>query len=90
MIVLTKEQRELFLAIKESVIDDLLKNNADFVPVEAKGDLWILPEEVLADKRFSKLKNELDKIGEFDKYQKREFDKSEEKDPEVGDVKIVK
>ena len=67
MIVLTKKQRELFLTIKESVIDDLLKNNVDYVPVEAKGDLWILPEEVLADARFEKLKNELVKAGEFDK-----------------------
>lgn len=83
MIVLTKEQRELFLTIKESVTDDLLKNNVDYVPVEAKGDLWILPDEVLVDARFEKLKNELVKAGEFDKYEKREVDKSELKDPEL-------
>lgn len=90
MIVLTKKQRELFLTIKESVIDDLLKNNVDYVPVEAKGDLWILPEEVLADARFEKLKNELVKAGEFDKYEKREVDKSELKDFELEGVKVVK
>lgn len=83
MIVLTKEQRDLFLIIKESIVDELLKNNVDFIPVEAKGDLWILPNEVLLDVRFEKLKNQLIKAGEFDKYEKREVDKSELKDFEI-------
>lgn len=80
MIILTKLQRDLFLTIKETVINELLSNHCDFVPVEAKGNLWILPDEVLADSRFDKMKVELDKTGEFDKYEKREMDKPELKD----------
>ncbi len=84
MIVLTKEQRDLFLSLKLRVIVDLLASGVDYVPIEAKGDLWILPDVILADARFAKMKLELDKTGEFDKYEQREMDESELKQIEIN------
>lgn len=88
MIILTKTQRDLFLTTKEGVINDLLANGADYIPIEAKNNKWILPDEILLDGRFGKVKTELDKIGEFDKYEKRTFALSELKDPiPLGKIK---
>jgi len=80
MIVLSKSQRELFLVVKDAIKDELLKNHVDYEPVEIKDGSFILPDEVLLDDRFEKLKLELNKSGEFDKYEKREVDKTELKD----------
>ncbi len=77
MIVLTKEQKDLFLETKKEFQQELLANGVDFVPVEAKGDLWILPNEVLADDRFSKLKLELFDNGKLGSVSIREVDKTE-------------
>jgi len=80
MIILTETQKNLFLTIKQSVINELLASGADYIPVEAKSGKYILPDEVLLDSRFEKIKAELAKAGEFDKYEKREMNKSELKD----------
>jgi hypothetical protein len=56
MIVLTNKQKEEFLEFKKSIQAELNANCCDFIPIEIKGDLWILPDEVLLDPNFSKLK----------------------------------
>lgn len=60
MIIITKEQKDKMLTAKKKYQDKLLSQGADFVPIEIKGDLWTLPEEVLNDARFNDLKYEFD------------------------------
>lgn len=76
MIVLTKEQKNLFLDTKKKYREKLLQNNVDFIPIEIKGGFWVLPEEVLKDERFLDLKSELydfGKLGILREVKKDEF-----------------
>lgn len=75
MIVLTKEQKDLFLDIKKEFQGVLNSRNVDLVPIEIKGNLWILPS--LDDERYSELKFVLIKDGLFQKFQERNVDASE-------------
>lgn len=76
MIILTEEQKDNFLKIKESIQEELESQGADYIPIETKVG-WCLPDEILSDIRFEKLKNILEEKGEFDKYEKREIDVKE-------------
>lgn len=77
MIVLTKEQKDLFFQIKVKYQEELLLKGIDFIPIEIKGNLWILPNEILSDERFNIIKQELKDIKEFDKYTIREINSIE-------------
>lgn len=59
MIVLGKDKLEKFYTIKEhhqSELDDL---GCDYIPVEIKNDLFILPNECLQDEKFLNLYGDL-------------------------------
>ena len=60
MIVLTEKQKNDFLSAKSKV---KLDKGSDYVPVEIKGGLWTLPDEVLSDANFGPLKESFNKLG---------------------------
>jgi hypothetical protein len=61
MIVFSKDKKDLFLEYKKQYSEILKSRNVDLVPIEIKGNLWILPEQVLTDERFLEFNDYLSK-----------------------------
>lgn len=59
-IVLTLDQRDLFNSVKNGFKDSFNKKGVDFIPIEIKNNLFILPVDVLTDDDFSGLKTALE------------------------------
>jgi hypothetical protein len=84
MLVFTRQQRDFFLEFKKGFQSILYSREVDLVPIEIKNDLWILGEEVLGDKRYSELKQELIDGGHLQKVEIREVTSDEFIIPDVN------
>jgi hypothetical protein len=71
MIILTIAQKNAFNILKENYRAKLNSKSVDIIPIEAKNDVWILPDSVLTNPAFADLYSELNI------YPKRNIDKSE-------------
>lgn len=73
MIILTEIQKEKVNSLKVNYAEYFKSKSIDIFPVEIKGNLFILPESILEDIRFSKFIKEL----EIEKFEIREIKEEE-------------